>query len=25
VRVVHGSSGRRVPSGDRLARYRLEE
>jgi hypothetical protein len=25
VKVVHGSSGRRVPSGDRLARYRLEE
>ncbi len=25
VRVVHGSSGRRVPSGDRLEKYRLAE
>ena len=25
VRVVHGSSGRRVPSSDLLARYRREE
>ena len=25
VRVVHGTSGRRVPGGDLLARYRREE
>ncbi|HTO91052.1 MAG TPA: hypothetical protein VMJ70_07965 [Candidatus Sulfotelmatobacter sp.] len=25
VRVVHGASGRRVPAGDRLGRYRREE
>jgi hypothetical protein len=25
VRIVHGSSGRRVPAGDVLARYRREE
>ena len=25
VRVVHGSSGRRVPAGDELRKYRREE
>jgi hypothetical protein len=25
VRVVHGTSGRRVPASDLLARYRLED
>ena len=25
VRIVHGSSGRRVPSGDLLRRYRRED
>jgi hypothetical protein len=25
VRVVHAGSGRRVPSGDRLGKYRVEE